>query len=90
MEDFDKIKDQMKPLLSLVKDTENTDIEVDIYLQIFSFKETERDSKKVYMMSLCDQDYKFNSFFLYFSFKFFVELIFNRLFINTKILLSFI
>ena len=64
MEDFDKIKDQMKPLLSLVKDTENTDIEVDIYLQIFSFKETERDSKKVYMMSLCDQDYKFNSFFL--------------------------
>ena len=31
MEDFDKIKDQMKPLLSLVKDTENTDIEVDIY-----------------------------------------------------------
>ena len=64
MEDFAKIKDQLKSLLSQVKDIENTDIETDIYLQIFSFKETERDSKKVYMMSLCDQDYKFNSFFL--------------------------
>ena len=63
MEDFAKIKDQLKSLLSQVKDIENTDIETDIYLQIFSFKETERDSKKVYMMSLCDQDYKFNSFF---------------------------
>ena len=64
MEDFAKIKDQLKSLLSQVKDIENTDIETDIYLQIFSFKETERDSKKVYMMSLCDQDFKFNSFFL--------------------------
>ena len=64
MEDFAKTKDQLKNLLSLVKDAENKDMEVDIYLQIFSSKETERDSKKVYMLSLCDQDYKFNSFFL--------------------------
>ena len=64
MEDFAKTKDQLKHLLSLVKDSENKDMEVDIYLQIFSSKETERDSKKVYMLSLCDQDYKFNSFFL--------------------------
>ena len=64
MEDFAKTKDQLKNLLSLVKDAENKDMEVDIYLQIFSSKETERDSKKVYMLSLCDQDFKFNSFFL--------------------------
>ena len=64
MEDFAKTKDQLKNLLSLVKDAENKDMEVDIYLQIFSSKETERDSKKVYMLSLCDQDYKLNSFFL--------------------------
>ena len=56
MEDFAKTKDQLKNLLSLVKDVENKDMEVDIYLQIFSSKETERDSKKVYMLSLCDQD----------------------------------
>ena len=64
MEDLDKIKDQLKTLLSLVKNTTKENLEVDIYLQIYSFKETERDSKKVYMMSLCDQEYKFNSFFL--------------------------
>ena len=64
MEDLDKIKDQLKTLLSLVKDTTKENLEVDIYLQIYSFKETERDSKKVYMMSLCDQESKFNSFFL--------------------------
>jgi replication factor A1 len=64
MEDLDKIKDQLKTLLSLVKNTTKDNLEVDIYLQIYSFKETERDSKKVYMMSLCDQESKFNSFFL--------------------------
>ena len=61
---FDKTKDQLKNLLLLVKDLENVDKEVDTYLQIDSFKETERDSKKVYMMVLKDQDFKFNSFFL--------------------------
>ena len=64
MEEFTKIKGKMKSILSLVKDANNKDMEVDIILQIFSFKETERDNKKVYMMSLCDQVYKFNSFFL--------------------------
>ena len=64
MEDITKIKDQLKTLLSLAKTSINEDMEVDIYLQIYSFKETERDSKKVYMMSLSDQDYKCNSFFL--------------------------
>ena len=64
MEDLDKIKDKLKTLLSLVKNTTKENLEVDIYLQIYSFKETERDSKKVYMMSLCDQESKFNSFFL--------------------------
>ena len=64
MEDLSQTKDQMKLLLSLVKNKENINIETDIYLQIFSIKETERDSKKVYMMSLCDLDYKLNSFFL--------------------------
>ena len=64
MEDLSQTKDQMKLLLSLVKNKENINIETDIYLQIYSIKETERDSKKVYMMSLCDQEYKLNSFFL--------------------------
>ena len=64
MEDYIKTKDQLKTLLSLVKNNENANIDVDIYLQIYSVKETERDSKKVYMMALCDQEYKFNSFFL--------------------------
>ena len=64
MEDFAKTKGQLKSLLSLVKYSENKDMEVDIFLQIFSFKETERENKKVYMLSLCDQDYKYNSFFL--------------------------
>ena len=60
---FDKIKDQLKNLLLLVKDNENEAIKVDTYLQVYSFKETERESKKVYVMSLNDQDYRFNSFF---------------------------
>ena len=64
MEDLSQTKDQMKLLLSLVKNKENINIETDIYLQIYSIKETERDSKKVYMMSLCDLDYKLNTFFL--------------------------
>jgi len=64
MEDYAKTKDQLKTLFSLVKNNENANIDVDIYLQIYSIKETERDSKKVYMMALCDQEYKFNSFFL--------------------------
>jgi replication factor A1 len=64
MEDYAKTKDQLKTLLSLVKNNENANIDADIYLQIYSVKETERDSKKVYMMALCDQEYKFNSFFL--------------------------
>ena len=64
MEDLSQTKDQMRLLLSLVKNKENINIETDIYLQIYSIKETERDSKKVYMMSLCDLDYKLNSFFL--------------------------
>ena len=63
MEDLSQTKDQMKSLLTLTKNKENINIETDIYLQIFSVKETERDSKKVYMLSLCDQDYKLNSFF---------------------------
>ena len=64
MEDLSQTKDQMKSLLTLTKNKENINIETDIFLQIFSVKETERDSKKVYMLSLCDQDYKLNSFFL--------------------------
>ena len=64
MEDYAKTKDQLKTLLFLVKNNENANIDADIYLQIYSVKETERDSKKVYMMALCDQEYKFNSFFL--------------------------
>jgi len=37
---FDKIKDQLKNLLLLVKDNENEAIKVDTYLQVYSFKET--------------------------------------------------
>ena len=59
-----KLKDQIKKLLYQVKDSEKNEIDVDIYLQIFSFKETERDTKKVYLMTLCDNQYKYNSFFL--------------------------
>ena len=64
MEDIAKTKGQIKALLSIVKNSINVDIVVDFYLQIYSFKETERDNKKVYMMSLSDQDYKYNSVFL--------------------------
>ena len=58
------LKDQLKKLIYQVKDSEQNEIEVDIKLQIYSFKETERETKKVYIMSLCDNEYKFNSFFL--------------------------
>jgi hypothetical protein len=58
MDDLSQTKDQMKSLLTLTKNKENINIETDIFLQIFSVKETERDSKKVYMLSLCDQEYK--------------------------------
>ena len=63
MEDLSQTKDQMKSLLTLTKNKENINIETDIYLQIFSVKETERDSKKVYMLSLCDQDTNLIHFF---------------------------
>ena len=64
MDDLSQTKDQLKSLLTLTKNKENINIETDIFLQIFSVKETERDSKKVYILSLCDQEYKLNSFFL--------------------------
>ena len=59
-----QLDDQLKKLLSQLKDTEQNEIAIDIKLQIYSFKETERDSKKVYVMTLCDNKYKFGSFFL--------------------------
>ena len=59
-----QLDDQLKKLLSQLKDTEQNEIAIDIKLQIHSFKETERDSKKVYVMTLCDNKYKFGSFFL--------------------------
>ena len=58
------LKDQLKKLLYQVKDLDQNEIEVNINLQIFSFKETERDNKKVYIMTLCDNEYKYSSFFL--------------------------
>ena len=58
------LKDQIKRLLYQVKDIGQNEIEVNIYLQIFSFKETERENKKVYIMTLCDNEYKYSSFFL--------------------------
>lgn len=64
MEDIDKIKNQLKDLLTLSQKSLNEDLKVDTYLQIYSFKETERENKKVYALSLSDNEYKFNSFFL--------------------------
>ena len=58
------LKDQLKKLLYQVKDLDQNEIEVNINLQIFSFKETERENKKVYIMTLCDNEYKYGSFFL--------------------------
>ena len=63
-QNLDSLNGQLKKLLSQVKDTEQSEIEVDIKLQIFSFKETERESKKVYIMTLCDNEFKYSSFFL--------------------------
>ena len=63
-QNLDPLNGQLKKLLLKVKDTEQNEIEVDIKLQIFSFKETERDSKKVYIMTLCDNEFKYSSFFL--------------------------
>ena len=58
------IKGQLKNLLSQVKNSDKSEIEVDIYLQIYSVNKTEKESKKVYIMALCDDEYKYNSFFL--------------------------
>ena len=58
------LEDQIKRLLYQVKDIEQNEIEVNIYLQIFACKETERENKKVYIMTLCDNEYKYSSFFL--------------------------
>ena len=55
---------ELKKLLRLVKNSDKNDMEVDIHLQIYSFKETEREEKKVYIMTLCDDQYKYSSFFL--------------------------
>ena len=52
------LKDQLKKLKYQVKDLDQNEIEVNINLQIFSFKETERENKKVYIMTLCDNEYK--------------------------------
>jgi len=60
----DKIHDQLKKLLYQIKDTDQNEMEVDINLQIFNVNKTEKDSKKVYIMPLCDNEYKYNSFFL--------------------------
>ena len=60
----DKIHDQLKKLLYQIKDTDQNEMEVDINLQIFNVNKTEKDSKKVYIMALCDNEYKYNSFFL--------------------------
>jgi hypothetical protein len=59
-----KSKNELKKLLKQAKDSDKNDMEVDIYLQIYSFKETEREEKKVYIMTLCDDQYKYSSFFL--------------------------
>ena len=59
-----KSKNELKKLLRQAKDSDKNDMEVDIYLQIYSFKETEREKKKVYIMTLCDDQYKYSSFFL--------------------------
>ena len=58
------LNDQLKKLIYQVKDLDQNEIEVNINLQILSFKETERDNKKVYIMTLCDNEYKYCSFFL--------------------------
>ena len=52
------LNDQLKKLIYQVKDLDQNEIEVNINLQILSFKETERDNKKVYIMTLCDNEYK--------------------------------
>ena len=62
--DAPKFKDQIKNLLKQVKDSKENEIMVDIYLQIYSFQESEREGKKVYLMVLCDNEYKYNFFFL--------------------------
>ena len=59
-----QLEDQLKTLLLEIKDIEQNEVEVDIKLHIYSIKETERESKKVYVLSLCDNKYKYNSFFL--------------------------
>ncbi len=42
-----QLKDQLKNLLFKIKDLEQTEIDVDYYLQISNFTETQRDNKKV-------------------------------------------
>ena len=61
---LNKFDYQIKKLLKQVKDLEQNEIDVDATLQIYSFKETEREDKKVYIMTLCDNKYKYGAFFL--------------------------
>ena len=62
--DAANLKDQLKKLLFQVKDIEQNEVEVDIYLQIYYVNETERDNKKLYFMTLCDNEYKYSSFYI--------------------------
>ena len=59
-----QLKDQLKNLLLQVKDLEQTETDVDYYFQISYVNETHRDNKKVYFMTLCDNEYKYSSFFI--------------------------
>jgi replication factor A1 len=61
----DDLKDQLKNLLNTLKDElEKPKIDVNYYLQICQVNETDRENKKAYFLTLCDNEYKFGAFFI--------------------------
>ena len=58
------LKDQLKKLLYNLKDEGKTEFNVNIYLQICLIKETEREGKKIFFLTLCDNEYKCGAFFI--------------------------
>ena len=59
-----KINNQLIDLFSTVKFIDKIELELDIYLQIVHFKEINKNEKKFYLSTLCNNKYKYNVFLL--------------------------
>ena len=59
-----KINNQLIDLFSTVKFSDKIELELDIFLQIVHFKEINKNEKKFYLSTLCDNKHKYNGFLL--------------------------